>query len=125
MDICCNEIKFNLNLYICANATDVVKIFTVMKCQYKKVDCISLCKTCDTQDETILAPGPESETRGPEGPGHSSDLFNNVKIGQGQLQLIMKHILFYHIWGLQPFWSSVLSNLMNNPSVISVKKMFR
>ena len=57
----------------------------------------------------------------------SPDLFNNVKIGQGQLQLtcIMKHILFYHIWGLQPFWSPALSNLMNNPSVISVKKMFR
>ena len=32
------------------------------------------------------------------------DLFNNVKIGEGQLPLILiKHILFYHIWGLQPF----------------------
>ena len=29
----------------------------------------------------------------------SPDLLNNVKIGQGQLQLIMKHILFHHIWG--------------------------
>ena len=51
----------------------------------------------------------------------SSDLLN--KIGQGQLQLIMKHILFYHI-----VWSSDLNNLMNNPSnspVISEKKMFR
>ena len=38
----------------------------------------------------------------------SPDLFYNVKIGQGQLQLIIKHILFYHIWGLQPFWSSDL-----------------
>ena len=39
----------------------------------------------------------------------SPDLFNNVKIGQGQLPLIIiKHILFYHIWGLQPFWSSDL-----------------
>ena len=38
----------------------------------------------------------------------SPDLFNNVKIGQGQLPLILiKHILFYH-WGLQPFWSSDL-----------------
>ena len=57
----------------------------------------------------------------------SPDLLNNVKIGQGQLQLIMKHILFYNIWGLQPFWSSDLNNLMNNPSnspVISEKKMF-
>ena len=34
----------------------------------------------------------------------SPDLFNNVKIGQGQIQLIIKHILFNHIWGLQPFW---------------------
>ena len=34
----------------------------------------------------------------------SPDLFNNVKIGQGQLPLILiKHFLFYHIWGLQPF----------------------
>ena len=33
----------------------------------------------------------------------SPDLLNNVKIGQGQLQLIMKQILFYHILGLQPF----------------------
>ena len=30
----------------------------------------------------------------------SPDHFNNVKIGQGQLQLIIIHILFYHIWGL-------------------------
>ena len=36
----------------------------------------------------------------------SPDIFNYVKIGQSQLQLIIKHILFYHIWGLQPFWSS-------------------
>ena len=59
---------------------------------------------------------------------HSSDLLNNVKIGQCQPQLIMEQILFYHIWGLQPFWSSDLNNLMNNPSnspVISEKKMFR
>ena len=58
----------------------------------------------------------------------SPDLLNNVKIGQGQPQLIMEQILFYHIWGLQPFWSSALNNLMNNPSnspVISEKKMFR
>ena len=38
----------------------------------------------------------------------STDFFNYVKIGQGQLQLIIKHILFYHIWGLQPFLSSDL-----------------
>ena len=29
----------------------------------------------------------------------SADLLNNVKIGQDQLQLIMKHILFYRDWG--------------------------
>ena len=58
----------------------------------------------------------------------SPDHLNNVKIVQGQLQLIMEQILFYHIWGLQPFWSSDLNNLMNNQSnspVISEKKMFR
>ena len=59
----------------------------------------------------------------------SPDLLNDVKIGQGQLQLIMEQILFYHIWGLQTFWSSDLNNhLMNNPSnspVISEKQMFR
>ena len=36
----------------------------------------------------------------------SPDLLNYVEIGQGQLQLIIKRILFYHIWGLQQFWSS-------------------
>ena len=54
----------------------------------------------------------------------SPDLLNNVKIGQGQLQLIMEQILFLPY----TFWSSDLINLMNNPSnspVISRKKMFR
>ena len=46
----------------------------------------------------------------------SPDLLNNVKIDQGQLQLIMKHILFYHIWGLLPFWSSDLKHSKNTPS---------
>ena len=58
----------------------------------------------------------------------SPNLLDNVKIGQGQLQLIMEQILFYHIWGLQTFWSSDLNNLMNNPSnspVISETQMFR
>ena len=57
----------------------------------------------------------------------SPDHLNNVKIGQGQLQLIMEQILFYHIWGLQTFWSKDLNNLMNNPSnspVIFEKQMF-
>ena len=50
-----------------------------------------------------------------------------LKIGQVQLQIIMEQILFYHIWELQPYWSSNLNNLMNNPSnspKISEKKMF-
>ena len=54
----------------------------------------------------------------------SPDLLNNVKIGQGQLHLIMEQILFLPY----TFWSSDLNNLMNNPSnspVISEKKMFR
>ena len=58
----------------------------------------------------------------------SPDLLNNVKIGQGQLQLIMKQILIYHILGLQPFWSSDLNNPKNTPSnspVITEEKMFR
>ena len=58
----------------------------------------------------------------------SPELLNYVKIGQGQLQLIMKQILFYHILGSQPFWSSDLNNPMNttsNSPVISEEKMFR
>ena len=50
----------------------------------------------------------------------SPDLFNNVKIGQGHLQFIIKHILFYHIWRLQPFWLSDLKQSneysINQPS---------
>ena len=58
----------------------------------------------------------------------STGLLNNVKIGQGQLQLIKEKNLFYLTLVLQPFWSSDLNNLMNNPSnspVISEKNMFR
>ena len=54
----------------------------------------------------------------------SSDLLNIVKIGQGQLQLIMEQISFLPY----TFWSSDLNNQMNNPSnspLISEKKMFR
>ena len=46
------------------------------------------------------------------------------------LLFIIKHILFYHIWGLQPFWSSGLkqsneySSYSNSP-VISEKPLFR
>ena len=36
----------------------------------------------------------------------SPDLLNNIKIGQGQLQLVMEQTLLYNIWGLPPFWSS-------------------
>ena len=42
----------------------------------------------------------------------SPDLLDNVKIGQGQLQLLMEQILFLPY----TFWSSDLNNLMNNPS---------
>ena len=61
-------------------------------------------------------------------PRRSPDILNNVKIGQGQLQLIIEQILFYNIWMLQTFWSSDLNNLMNNPSnspVIFEKQTFR
>ena len=36
----------------------------------------------------------------------SPDLLNNVKIGQDQLQLIMKR--FFVLWGLRQFWSGDL-----------------
>ena len=58
----------------------------------------------------------------------SPDLFNNVKIGQGQLQLIIIHILFQHIYGgCSHFGQVTLNNLMNTPSnspVIFEKPMF-
>ena len=38
----------------------------------------------------------------------SHDLLNSVKIGRGQLQPKMIHILFRHIWGLGPFRSNDL-----------------
>ena len=55
----------------------------------------------------------------------SPDLLNNVKIGQDQLQLIMKHIFFYGSCG--HFGQVTSNNLMNTPSyspVISEEKMF-
>ena len=58
----------------------------------------------------------------------SPDLLDNVKIGLGQLWLIMKHILLYNIWGLRSFWSGnpKQSNEYSIESlVISEKKMFR
>ena len=56
----------------------------------------------------------------------SPDLLNNVKIGQNQLWLIMKHILFYG--GCGHFGQVTQNNLMNTPSnspVISEEKVFR
>ena len=56
----------------------------------------------------------------------SPDLLINVKIGQDQLRLIMKHILFYGSRG--HFGPVTYNNLMNTPSnspVISEEKMFR
>ena len=31
LNVCCNDLKFKVNWYICANTTDVVKNFAVMK----------------------------------------------------------------------------------------------
>ena len=56
----------------------------------------------------------------------SPGLLNNVKIGQDQLRLIMKHILVYE--GCGHFGQVTEHNLMNTPSnspVISEEKMFR
>ena len=56
----------------------------------------------------------------------SPDLLNNVKIGQDQLPLIMKHILFYG--GCSHFGQVTYNNLMNSPSnspAISEEKMFK
>ena len=50
----------------------------------------------------------------------SPDLLNNVKIGQDQLQLVMKHILFYGGYG----HFGQVNNPSNSP-VISEEKMFR
>ena len=44
----------------------------------------------------------------------SPDLLNNVKIGQDQLRLKIKHILFYG--GCGHFGQVALNNLMNTPS---------
>ena len=58
----------------------------------------------------------------------SPDLFNNFKIGQGQLQLIIKHILLYHYGSCSNFGQVTLNNLMKTPSnspLISEKPMFR
>ena len=56
---------------------------------------------------------------------NSPDLLNNVKIGQGQQQLIMEHFFFLYM-GVVAILVNDLNNLMNNPSnspVISEKKM--
>ena len=56
----------------------------------------------------------------------SPDLLNNVKIGQDQLQLIMKHVLFYG--GCGHFGQVTINNLLNTPSnsqVMYEEKMFR
>ena len=56
----------------------------------------------------------------------SPGLLNNVKIGQDQLRLIMKHILVYG--GCGHFCQVTEHNLMNTPSnspVISEEQMFR
>ena len=55
--------------------------------QAKVIQFFVSCEKCKLEDLKVLRRSP--------------DLLNNVKIGQGQLQLIMEQILFYHIWGLQ------------------------
>ena len=55
----------------------------------------------------------------------SPNLLDNVKIGHGQLRLIVKHILFYNIWGCGHLGQVTYNNLMNtssNSPVISEKK---
>ena len=52
----------------------------------------------------------------------SHDLLNNSKTGQGQLQLIMKHILFDHIWGCSHV--GPVTKQSNSP-VISEKRTLR
>ena len=46
----------------------------------------------------------------------SSDLLNNVKIGKGQQQLIMKHILFNIYGGCHHFSQVTVNDLMNTLS---------
>ena len=58
----------------------------------------------------------------------SPDLFDNVKIGHGQLRLIINHILFTIYGSCSHIGQVTLNNLMNTPSnspVISEKPMFR
>ena len=38
----------------------------------------------------------------------SPDLLNNVKIGQDQLRLIMKHILFYGVAAISVKWPKTI-----------------
>ena len=43
MNFCCNEFKFKLNWYICANAIDAVKNFAVIECvTIKSFHCINV-----------------------------------------------------------------------------------
>ena len=55
----------------------------------------------------------------------SHDLLNNVKKGQDQLRF---YETYFVLWGLQPFWSSDLTQsneYSSNSPVISEEKMFR
>ena len=51
----------------------------------------------------------------------SPDLRNNVKKVKVNLGLLLKHILFYHIWGWWPFWSSNLKQSYMGVVAILVK----
>ena len=101
------KVKRQLWIYILLDFTYTRVIFLIKRHSFTY---ISLAAYVKLEDLKVLRRSP--------------DLLNNVKIGQGQLQLIMEQILFLPY----TFWSSDLNNLMNNPSnsrVISEKKMFR
>ena len=67
---------------------------------------LGLCQEINTVELQWLKQAGDHELEELKVLKRSPALLNNVKLGQVQLRLIMKHILFYHIWGLQPFWSS-------------------
>ena len=69
------------------------------RCANSKLECNARIRTDDMQMFMYLTAN-EGKLEDLKVLRHSPDLLNNVKIGQGQLQLIMEQILFYHIWGL-------------------------
>ena len=70
--------RFIANSSSCTT-TELSKLLTSCLTAVKK----HVIKYCELEDLKVLRRSP--------------DLLNNVKIGQGQLQLIMEQIMFYHI----------------------------